>query len=167
MTLQIRNFNRIQVAHNVHNLQFLAACTGSSLRQRKCPNPGRYAVLGSTPFGVSGITPFRRRQRRNERRSSRKITKRRTWHEDLVVPQKESYEQQRQQQQQYHHHLHHHQYGGGEHYQQQQQQEQREDCKKTSVQIGCTSWDQSEIVIGKTCDTEEETSKHQQQIYLE
>ena len=113
--------------------------------------------MGFTPFSVSG-TPFRR-QRRNERRPSR-ITKRRTWHED--VPQKESYEQQRQRQQQYHHHLHHHQYGG-EHYQQQEEQ-QREDCKRTSVQIGCASWDQSEIIIGKTCDTEE-TSKHQ--VYLQ
>lgn len=121
----------------------------SSLRQRKCPNPGRYAVLGFTPFSVSS-SPFRR-QRRNERRPSR-ITKRRTWHED--VPRKESYEQQRQHQQ-YHHHLHHHQYGG-EHYQQQEEQ-QREDCKRTSVEIGCASWDQSEIVIGKTCDTEETT----------
>ncbi|XP_033199190.1 uncharacterized protein LOC117161629 isoform X1 [Bombus vancouverensis nearcticus] len=121
----------------------------SSLRQRRCPNPGRYVILGFTPFSVSN-TSFRR-QRRSERHSSR-ITRKRTWHED--ISEKELYEQQRQHQQQHHHH-HHHQYGGEQH--QQQQELQREDCKRTNVEIGCASSDQNEILIGKTCDTEEIT----------
>lgn len=109
--------------------------------------------MGFTPFSASN-TSFRR-QRRSERHSSR-ITKRRTWHED--ISQKELHEQQRQHQQQHHHHHHHHQYGGEQH--QQQQELQREDCKRTNVEIGCASSDQNEILIGKTCDTEE-ISKHQ------
>lgn len=127
-------------------------CIGSSLHQRKCPNPGRYVILGFTPFSVSN-TSFRR-QRRSERHSSR-ITKRKNWHED--ISQEELHEQQRQHQQKHHHH-HHHQYGGEQH--QQQQELQREDCKRTNVEIGCASSDQNEILIGKTCDTEE-ISKHQ------
>ncbi|KOC68029.1 hypothetical protein WH47_03187 [Habropoda laboriosa] len=85
----------------------------SSLRQRKCPNPGRYTIFGFARFHLPG-TSFRR-QRRSEKRSSR-ITKRRTWHED-----------------------------------------HGDDCKSGSVEIGCASTDQSEIVIGKTCDNDETT----------
>ncbi|XP_003693190.2 ubiquitin carboxyl-terminal hydrolase 34 [Apis florea] len=125
---------------------------GSSLRQRKCPNPGRYIILG--PFDIS--TSFHQ-QHRSERHS--RITKRRTWHED--VPQKELHEQH----QQIHHHNHHHHHHHHQHHQQQQQQQyegehhqqQRGDCKNTNVQIGCVSSNQTEIVIGKTCDTEETT----------
>ncbi|CAK9799500.1 hypothetical protein ANTPLA_LOCUS1980 [Anthophora plagiata] len=126
----------------------------SSLRQRKCPNPGRYTILEFTRFHLPG-TSFRR-QRRSEKRSPR-ITKRRTWHED--VPQKESHEQQRQhqqqqqQQQQHHHHHHHHQRGG----EQQEGEQHGDECKSSSVQIGCATTDQSEIVIGKTCDNDETT----------
>lgn len=119
---------------------------GSSLRQRKCPNPGRYVVLGLAPFHLSS-TPFRR-QRRNERRSSR-IIKRRTWNEDT---QQKAHEQQK-----HHHHHHHHHREHGE-LQQQQQERHGEDCRSANVQIGCTLPNQSEIIIEKTCDREE-TSK--------
>lgn len=117
----------------------------SSLRQRKCPNPGRYVVLGLAPFHLSS-TPFRR-QRRNERRSSR-IIKRRTWNEDT---QQKAHEQQK-----HHHHHHHHHREHGE-LQQQQQERHGEDCRSANVQIGCTLPNQSEIIIEKTCDREETT----------
>lgn len=155
MILRVDHFNRI--IRETYYVCILPCdsfrnCIGSSLRQRRCPNPGRYVILGFTPFSASN-TSFRR-QRRSERHSSR-ITRKRTWHED--ISEKELYEQQRQHQQQHHHH-HHHQYGGEQH--QQQQELQREDCKRTNVEIGCASSDQNEILIGKTCDTEE-ISKHQ------
>ncbi|XP_076668912.1 uncharacterized protein LOC143369187 isoform X2 [Andrena cerasifolii] len=136
----------------------------SSLRQRKCPNLGRYAILGLAPFNLPG-TSFRR-QRRSEKRSWR-IIKRRSWSED--VQQKKMHEQdpnqqlqQHQQQHQeqqhhHHHHHHHHQYGGEQQHQQQQQQQHGGECRHANVEIGCSSPEQSEIVIGETCDREETT----------
>ena len=120
----------------------------SSLHQRKCPNPGRYMILGFGPFHLANAS-FRR-QRRSEKRSSR-ITKRRTWHED-VTPKESHEQQQRQHQQQQHHHHHHHRQHGE---QQQQQLQHGEQCRSSSVRIGCASSDQNEIVVGKTCDNEE------------
>ncbi|XP_012151524.1 uncharacterized protein LOC100876146 isoform X2 [Megachile rotundata] len=129
----------------------------SSLRQRKCPNPGRYMILGFAPFHLPNAS-FRQQQRRSEKRSSR-ITKRRTWHDDAT--RKESREHQPLQReherehphehdQQHHHHHHHRQHGG-----ELQQSQYGEQCRSSSVRIGCASSDQSEIVVGKTCDSEE------------
>ncbi|CAL7946745.1 unnamed protein product [Xylocopa violacea] len=125
----------------------------SSLRQRKCPNPGRYAILGFAPFSTSTKT-FGRQDR---------IAKRWAWHED--TSEKDSYEEQLQRQQHQHHHHHHHHHHQQQQQQQQQEQQQQqnaqhggeqeeEDCKSTNIGIGCASSDQTEIVIGKTCNTQ-------------
>ncbi|XP_033322939.1 uncharacterized protein LOC117218551 isoform X1 [Megalopta genalis] len=124
----------------------------SSLRQRKCPNHGRYTMLGFAPFHLAGTST--RRQRRSEKRTSR-IVKRRTWNEDLQqVKTHDQLQRQHQQQQAHHHHHHHHQHGGE---QQQQQEEYGDECSTTDVEIGCTSSDQSEIVTRKSCGSEETT----------
>ncbi|XP_053986083.1 uncharacterized protein LOC128880240 isoform X2 [Hylaeus volcanicus] len=124
----------------------------SSLRQRKCPNHGRYMILGLAPFHVPNV-PFRR-QRRSDKRSSR-LTKRRAWNEDMqqLKPHEQQQRQHQSQQQQHHQHHHHHQHGG----EQQQQEQHGEECRSTNVQIGCTSSDQNEIVVSKSCDGEEST----------
>ncbi|XP_017877886.1 uncharacterized protein LOC108623702 [Ceratina calcarata] len=114
----------------------------SSLRQRKCPKPGRYGILSVSSFPIPGTSY--RRQRRSEKHSS-KITKRRTWLEEM--PEESHEQQQQQQQQQHHHHHHHHQHG-------ELSEQQGDDCRNTSIQIGCASPDQTEIVIGKTCGAE-------------
>lgn len=95
--------------------------TASSLHQRRCPNPGRYAILDIVASPLSDNTQGRHsgRQRRADddklssrrrRRRRRIITKRRTWQED------------------------------------------EEECRSTSIQVGCTSSDQSEMIIANTCD---------------
>lgn len=106
----------------------------STLRQRKCPNPGRYVIPGRSfaPFHMPA-----RRQRRGEKRLTR-TPKRTSWQDDMQDQTDQGTI-----------------LAAGEEAVHEEDGRREEECKSAEVQIGCSSVEQNELIIGKSCDRDQ------------